>query len=187
MFYCFNYLIFTTFILIEIIPQVIWLTGLPASGKSTLAYHLNHSLKDLNCKTFMVDGDVLRKNMSHDLDFSNEDRSKNVARAIGLASTKLNEGYIVIVALISPFAKDRELARSIIGASRFLEIYVNTPLTECEKRDPKGLYKKARQGLIKLMTGIDSPYEIPINPNITIHTLDESIDQSIQRIISSLA
>ena len=135
----------------------------------------------------MVDGDVLRKNMGHDLGFSNEDRCKNVARAIDLASTKLNEGYIVIVALISPFAKDRELARSIIGPSQFFEIYVSTPLAECEKRDPKGLYKKSRQGLIDLMTGIDSPYEIPINPDITIHTLDESIDQSIQRIISRSA
>jgi adenylylsulfate kinase len=167
-------------------PIVIWFTGLPAAGKSTLAYHLDHRLKDLGCRTFIIDGDVLRKNMGNDLSFSNEDRSKNVVRAIDLASTKLNEGYTVIVALISPFIKDRELARSIINPSRFLEIYVDTPLAECEKRDPKGLYKKSRQGLIDLMTGIDSPYEVPTNPGITIHTLDESIEESIRHIISRL-
>lgn len=167
-------------------PQVVWFTGLSASGKSTLACHLDQNLKDLGCKTFIVDGDVLRKNMGYDLGFSNEDRSKNISRTIDLAMTKINEGYIVIVALISPFAKDRDLARNIIGPSRFLEIYVNTSLAECEKRDPKGLYKKARRGLIPMMTGIDSPYEAPTNPNLTIHTPDESLDISIQRIIAML-
>lgn len=170
----------------KIIPQIVWFTGLSASGKSTLANHLNRKLQDLGYKTFMIDGDVLRKQMGYDLSFSDDDRSKNVIRAINLASEKLKEDYLVIVALISPFIKDRELAKSILGGSQFLEVYVDTPLSECEKRDPKGLYKKARQGLIQMMTGIDSPYEIPIQPNVTIHTLHEPPEQSIQKIITNL-
>lgn len=165
---------------------VIWFTGLPASGKSTLASHLYKNLQDLKCKAFIVDGDILREEMGFDIGFSDQDRSKNAARAITLASKKFDEGYIVIVALISPFTKDRELARSVFGPAQFIEVYVDTPLAECEKRDPKRLYAKARLGLNNLMTGIDSPYEAPLHPNITIHTTDEPIEQSIKRIISSL-
>jgi adenylylsulfate kinase len=165
--------------------KVFWFTGLPSSGKTTLAHHLNNNLKDLGYKTFMIDGDILRKESNYNLGFSDEDRSSNVARAISFCLKKFNEGNTVIVALISPFAKDRELARTIIGPTRFFEIYVDTPLVECEKRDPKGLYAKARLGLINLMTGIDSPYEAPLHPNITIHTTVETIEQSIKRIISS--
>jgi len=159
---------------------------LSASGKSTLASHLYKNLQDLKCKALIVDGDTLREEAGFDLGFSDQERSKNAARAVTLASKKFDEGYVVIVALISPFTKDREFARSVFGPAQFIEVYVNTPLVECEKRDPKGLYKKARQGLIKLMTGIDSPYEAPLHPTITINTINEPIEQSVKRIILSL-
>lgn len=167
-------------------PLVIWFTGLSGSGKTTLAKHLENDLKNLGCKTYLIDGDILREDMQHDLGFSKMDRSTNIARATQLALEKLQEGFIVIVALTSPFIKDRSIARLSIGPSRFKEIYVSTPLHECEKRDPKGLYQKSRQGLISHMVGIDLPYEPPLNANITINTATEPLGQTINRILLDL-
>ena len=140
-------------------PQVIWLTGLSGAGKSTIASHLAKSLGEKDIKTFVIDGDVLRESFGHDLSFSKEDRSKNVARAIHLANQKLHEGFVVIVALISPFRADR---------------------------DPKGLYKQTRAGLILDMTGINSPYEPPPSPDIVINTEDRSIEASTKMIMQRL-
>jgi len=168
-------------------PQVIWLTGLSGSGKSTIASHFKKSLSEKDIKTFVIDGDVLRESFGHDLSFSKEDRSKNVARAIRLANQKLHEGFVVIVALISPFIKDREHARSQFKSSEFREVYVSTPLSECERRDPKGLYKKTRGGLIHDMTGINSPYEPPLNPDLIIDTSHIDADQATILILARLS
>ena len=166
-------------------PQVIWLTGLSGAGKSTIASHLAKSLGEKDIKTFVIDGDVLRESFGHDLSFSKEDRSKNVARAIHLANQKLHEGFAVIVALISPFSADRDFARTTLG-SLFKEVYLSTPLSECERRDPKGLYKKTRAGLISDMTGIDSPYEVPLQPEIIIDTSLLKIEESVEKILSTI-
>ena len=166
-------------------PQVIWLTGLSGAGKSTIASHLAKSLSEKDIKTFVIDGDVLRESFGHDLSFSKEDRSKNVARAIHLANQKLHEGFVVIVALISPFSADRDFARTTLG-SLFKEVYLSTPLSECERRDPKGLYKKTRAGLINDMTGIDSPYELPLQPEIILDTSVLNIKESVEKILSTI-
>jgi adenylylsulfate kinase len=167
-------------------PHVIWLTGLSGAGKSTLATHLAQNLNKKNIKNFIVDGDVLRETFGHDLGFSKEDRSQNVTRAVTLAQEKLKQGLVVIVAMISPFIKDREFARSQFKSYQFKEIYVSTPLSECERRDPKGLYKKTRAGLLSDMTGIDSPYEAPLRPDIIIDTSTLSIEGSVEKILSGL-
>jgi adenylyl-sulfate kinase len=167
-------------------PQVIWLTGLSGSGKSTLAKALERSFNKRGIKAFTIDGDVLRAISGHDLGFSKEDRSKNVMRAVTLAQEKLQQGWVVIVAMISPFIKDRENARSQFMPSQFKEVYVSTPLSECEKRDPKGLYKQTRAGLILDMTGINSPYEPPPSPDIVINTEDQSIETSVKMITQKL-
>lgn len=167
-------------------PQVIWLTGLSGAGKSTLATHLAKNLNEKNIVSFIIDGDVLRESFRHDLGFSNEDRSKNVARAVSLAEQKLCEGLVVIVAMISPFIKDREHARSQFKPSQFKEVYVSTPLSKCESRDPKGLYKKIRMGLISDITGIDSPYEAPLKPELIIDTSTLNIKESVEKILRAL-
>ncbi len=167
-------------------PQVIWFTGLSGSGKTTIAKHLENDLKNLGYKTHLIDGDILRQDHRNDLSFSKVDRSKNVERATQYALEKLKQDFIVIVALTSPFIKDRHIASSSIGPSRFKEIYISTPLEECEKRDPKGLYQKSRQGLISNMVGIDLPYEPPLHPMITINTATEPLVKSIDRILVDL-
>lgn len=167
-------------------PQVIWFTGLSGAGKTTLALALQNALLKLQHKTFLIDGDMLRKSMGHDLGFSKEDRSINVGRAIQLAHDKIKEGHIVIVSLISPYLEDRALAKSMIGPSQFKEVYVNTPLSVCEERDSKGLYQKARLGLISNMTGIDAPYEVPTHPDFTIDTSKISNDLWIDKLLAQL-
>jgi adenylyl-sulfate kinase len=157
-------------------PQVIWLTGLSGAGKSTLATHLAKKLREKNIGSFIIDGDVLRESFGHDLGFSNEDRSRNVVRAIKLAQEKLQQGLIVIVAMISPFIKDRAHARSQFEPSQFKEVYVSTPLNECESRDPKGLYRKARAGEIKDFTGVHQPYEAPTACELTLPAATQSVD-----------
>lgn len=168
-------------------PQVIWLTGLSGSGKSTIAANIERSLSQKNIRTFIVDGDVLRETFGHDLGFSKEDRSQNVKRAVTLAQEKLQQGLVVIVAMISPFIKDREHARSQFKSSEFREVYVSTPLSECERRDPKGLYKKTRAGLILDMTGINSAYEPPLNPDLIIDTSHIDADQVTILILARLS
>lgn len=165
---------------------MIWLTGLSGSGKSTLAKALEKSFNDRGIKAFTIDGDVLRAISGHDLGFSKEDRSKNVIRAVRLAQEKLALGFTIIVAMISPFKKDRAHARSQFMPSQFKEVYVNTPLSVCENRDPKGLYKQARAGLILDMTGINSPYEPPPFPDLEINTKDQSIETSVKMITQKL-
>ena len=162
---------------------LIWFTGLSGSGKSTIANALETQLFANNIKTYTLDGDNIRKGINNDLSFSPEDRSENIRRIAEVANLFIDAGVVVLGAFVSPYRKDRENIKKIVGSTNFIEIYINTSLAECEKRDVKGLYKKARKGEIKNMTGIDAPYEAPLNPDIEIKTEDLSIDKSVLKII----
>lgn len=167
-------------------PKLIWLTGLSGSGKSTLATGLEYYLFESGFKVYLLDGDNIRKGINKDLGFSSADRTENIRRIAEVSKLMLDAGLVVISAFISPFHADREMVREIVGEDRFTEIFVNCPLDVCEKRDSKGLYKKARQGFIRDFTGIDSPYEVPENPDLVVHTHKESIDESLSKIINHI-
>lgn len=167
-------------------PAVLWLTGLSGAGKSTIAIGVQEQLLAAGNKVCILDGDELRRGLCSDLGFTDADRVENIRRAAEVARMMVNSGTLVIVALISPFRTDRLLAAKRIGESRFLEIHISTPLEVAEKRDVKGLYQKARAGQLKNFTGIDSPYEIPESPALTITTTDESAEQSVERVLSLL-
>lgn len=155
-------------------PFVVWFTGLSGAGKSTIANLLEAKLHAQGQHTYLLDGDKIRSGLNRDIGFSAEDRAESVRRTAEVASLMLEAGLIVVVALISPFEADRVAAKKIIGEERFYEIYVSTPLDIAEKRDTKGLYKKARLGLLKNFTGIDSPYEVPLAPALTVFTQQQS-------------
>ena len=163
----------------------LWFTGLSGSGKSTLANELEIRLTAMGKHTMLLDGDNIRMGLNRDLGFSDEDRTENIRRIAEVAKLMNDAGLIVLTSFISPFKKDRELARSIIGED-FVEIYVSTPLEECENRDVKGLYKKARNGEIPVFTGISSPYEAPEQPEIQIDTTDLTVEQAVTRLLQYL-
>ncbi len=163
---------------------VIWLTGLSGSGKSTLANELEVELFNRNINGYTLDGDNLRGGLNKDLTFSETDREENIRRVAEVSKILMNAGTIVISAFISPFEKDRSMAKEIIGSDNFIEIYVECPIDICELRDVKGLYKKARNGEISNFTGISSPFETPANPNLVIHTNRDSIKQSSDKILA---
>jgi adenylylsulfate kinase len=165
---------------------VVWFTGLSGSGKSTLAYELERQLFHFGNQVFVLDGDNVRHGLCSDLGFSEDDRKENIRRVAEVSKLFIDAGFIVPVALISPFREDRQIARSLFEYGQFLEVYVHCPLLECEKRDPKGLYKKAREGLIPNFTGISSPYEEPDNPEMIIRTDLSSVNTSVRRIIDFL-
>lgn len=167
-------------------PVVIWLTGLSGAGKSSVANALELALCEAGRHTYLLDGDNVRLGLCQDLGFSDADRVENIRRISEVAKLFINAGLIVITAFISPFIHDRALARDVIGEGNFIEVFIDTPLSECERRDPKGLYKKAREGLIKNFTGIDSGYEAPLNPDIRINTLEDDLETAAQRIIEFL-
>lgn len=162
--------------------RVIWLTGLPGSGKSTIANALEVALYQAGLRTFVLDGDNLRHGLNRDLGFTDADRAENIRRVAEVARLMLDAGHIVITAFISPFEKERETARGLIGASDFLEIYVNTPLAVCEARDPKGLYQKARAGQLANLSGIGSRYEPPSKPDLTVDTEHASVESIVHAI-----
>jgi adenylylsulfate kinase len=165
-------------------PKLIWFTGLSGSGKSTLAIGLEQYLFEAGFKVYLLDGDNIRKGINKDLGFSSADRTENIRRIGEVSRLMLDAGLIIISAFISPFRDDREMVKEIVGEERFTEVFVDCPLEVCEKRDTKGLYKKARQGFIRDFTGIGSPYEIPEHPNLVIHTDKESIDESLSKLIN---
>jgi len=165
---------------------LIWLTGLSGSGKSTIANALEIELFNKNIQTYVLDGDNVRKGINKDLAFSPEDRTENIRRIAEIAKLMTDAGIVVLAAFISPYRKDRENIKEIVGDNNFIEVYLNTPIEECEKRDVKGLYKKARQGKIKNFTGINAPYEVPINPKIEIKTELLTVDESVASIIGVL-
>ena len=164
-------------------PCLILLSGLSGSGKSTLALRLEHYLFCKGFKGFILDGDNIRHGLNKDLGFSAEDRKENLRRVGEVAKLMLDAGLIVISAFISPYAEDRIAIKNILGTHRFIEVYVNCSLEVCESRDTKGLYVKARKGIIPDFTGISAPYEIPLHPDVTVSTADETIEQSLHKII----
>lgn len=165
---------------------IIWLTGLSGSGKSTIAKELEKKLFSLGKISYILDGDNIRSGLCSDLGFSIEDRSENMRRIGETAALFANAGIIAITAFISPFAKERKDARDLVQKGRFFEIYIDTSLETCEKRDPKGFYKKARKGEIQSFTGIDSPYEKPSKPELTIKTEDKNPESAVELITSLL-
>lgn len=167
-------------------PFVLWFTGLSASGKSTIANIVEQKLYDLNLHTYLLDGDNVRHGLNNDLGFDEKSRIENIRR-IGEVSKLFNDaGLIVLTAFISPFISDRKLVRDLFEKGQFLEVYIDTSLEICEERDPKGMYKKARDGEIKNFTGISSPYESPLNPEIHIINNDVSLDDVSNQIITYL-
>ena len=165
---------------------VLWFTGLSGSGKSTLANALDLMLFQAQAKTYVLDGDNVRHGLNGDLGFSDEDRIENIRRVGEVAKLFVDAGLIVSTAFISPFISDRKMVRSQLTKRQFIEVYIDTPLAVCESRDPKGLYKKARAGEIKHFTGIDSAYEVPINPEIHLKTAHYSIQECAQQVIDYL-
>lgn len=165
---------------------LIWFTGLSGSGKSTVANALENKLHSLNFKTYTLDGDNVRSGLNNNLSFSVDDRSENIRRIAEVSKLFLDAGTIVIASFVSPFEKDRQLVKEIVGSKDYVEVFVSTPIEECEKRDVKGLYKKARLGEIKDFTGISSPYEAPKNPDILIDTSKLSIENSVNLIFEKV-
>jgi adenylyl-sulfate kinase len=167
-------------------PRVLWLTGLSGAGKSTIARCTHSRLLTVGLPAAILDGDELRCGLTRDLGFSAADRAENVRRAAEVARLMADAGLVVIVALISPFRADRDLARALFQPGRFLEVFIDTPLDVAEARDPKGLYRRARQGLLQGFTGIDSPYEPPLAAEVTIRTESISAEQAAEVLIARL-
>jgi adenylyl-sulfate kinase len=167
-------------------PALVWLTGLSGSGKTTIAVALERRLLEKGFKAYLLDGDTVRAGLNKDLGFADADRQENIRRIGEVCRLLCDAGLIVITAFISPFSADRNFVRSLFPASDFSEVYVNAPLDTCETRDVKGLYEKARKGIITDFTGIDSPYEIPTRPELTLHTDRESEDESVNKVIEYL-
>jgi adenylyl-sulfate kinase len=164
-------------------PRCLWLTGLPGSGKTTIASATRERLYGLGQASFVLDGDALRRGLCSDLGFTEADRVENIRRTAEVSRLMVDAGLIVIVALISPYQERRAAARALFGAGEFHEIFVDAPLEVCETRDPKGLYRRARCGEIIGFTGIDAPYERPRNPDLTLFTAQETIDACVDRVM----
>lgn len=168
-------------------PCVLWFTGFSGSGKSTVANALEQRLAELKQHTYLLDGDNVRHGLNKDLGFSDDDRVENIRRIGEVAKLFVDAGLIVVTAFISPFRSERQMVRDLVEDNEFIEIHMSTPLDTCEQRDPKGLYKKARAGEIKLFTGIDSAYEAPVEPELELDSsvlgVDECVDSIIQIMI----
>ncbi len=165
---------------------VLWFTGLSGSGKSTLAHRVEEALYKEKVHTYVLDGDNIRLGLNSNLSFSAEDRSENIRRIGEVAKLFTDAGILVLTAFISPFREDRDRVRNLLQKDEFIEVFVDCSLEVCEARDVKGLYQKARSGKIKQFTGIDSPYEPPINPEIIVQTDKQSLDESVAVIMSYL-
>ena len=166
--------------------MVLWFIGLSGSGKSTLASRVEQELHQMGKLTYILDGDNVRAGLNKDLDFSEESRVENIRRIGEVSKLMVDAGLLVLTAFISPFRADRQTVKDLVGADRFVEIHVDCPLEECEKRDVKGLYKKARAGEISNFTGISSPFEIPENPDVRVQTHIDDIDTCTNQIIEHL-
>lgn len=162
---------------------IIWLTGLSGSGKSTLAHAVEESLYQRGCRTFVLDGDNVRHGLCRDLGFSIKDREENIRRIGEMAKLFMEAGIIVLTAFISPYRVDRERVRRMVKHGEFIEIYCDTPISICEDRDVKGLYRKARAGEITEFTGISSPYQIPENHELTVNTGTASLDACVRQVM----
>ncbi|WP_059103145.1 adenylyl-sulfate kinase [Shouchella shacheensis] len=165
---------------------VLWFTGLSGAGKSTLANALDTTLFAQGATTYVLDGDNIRHGLNHDLGFSNEDRQENIRRIGEVAKLFVDAGTIVSTAFISPFQEDRDSVREKLGEGEFIEVFVKCSLDECERRDVKGLYEKARSGKIPSFTGISSPYEEPSQPELVIETDQQTVEESVEEILRYL-
>ena len=163
--------------------KVIWFTGLSGSGKSTVANGLDKALHNKGLHTYVLDGDNIRQGLNKDLGFSDADRIENIRRVAEVSRLMMDAGLIVITAFISPFRQDRQMAKDLIGPANFVEVYMSTPLKICEERDLKGLYKRARFGEIQHMTGISSPYEPPLEPDVEICGHDTTVQSEVQMLL----
>jgi adenylyl-sulfate kinase len=166
--------------------KVLWLTGYSGAGKTTVATGLLQSLKDFGFTAYILDGDNTRTGLCSDLTFSATDRSENVRRIGEVSKLFLDAGVICIVALISPYRKDRDMVRHLFQDGQFVEVFINAPLQVCENRDVKGLYAKARSGLIENFTGVSAPYEAPLNPEIVLRTDTQTVEESVQQVLDYL-
>lgn len=165
------------------VPRCIWLTGFSGAGKSTVAKSLERHLYSQGRHTYLLDGDNVRHGLNRDLGFTEEDRVENIRRVAEVAKLMADAGLIVLVSCISPFAADRRMARGLFEPSEFMEVFVDAPLATCEQRDAKGLYAKARRGDLKNFTGIDSPYEPPVTPELRLDTSLYSPDQCVEQLL----
>ena len=163
-------------------PKVVWFTGLSGSGKSTLSDELEKMLFELDYHTYLLDGDNVRSGLNKDLDFTDEGRKENIRRLGELSKLFLDAGCIILTAFISPFRSDRDTVRQAVGAENFIEVFVDCPLEECERRDVKGLYAKARRGEIPNFTGISSPFEEPENADLVVKTAEFSIAECLEQL-----
>lgn len=163
-------------------PLLIWFVGMSGSGKSTLASALEEKLFADGLNTYILDGDNIRSGLNKDLDFSDESRKENIRRIAEVSKLFVDAGTVVLTAFITPFAEEREKVRQLVGSDNYLEVFVDCPLEECEKRDVKGLYAKARRGEIKNFTGIDSPFEKPANPDVLVESHKVSIADGVEAI-----
>ena len=160
-----------------------WFTGLSGSGKSTLANLVELELHEKGISTYILDGDNIRKGINADLGFSAKDRKEHIRRIAEISNLFLDAGVVTLATFVSPYIKDRQNVKHIVGAKNFFEIHVNTSLEECERRDVKGLYKKARAGKIKNLTGVSAPYEAPVNPDLEVITDGHSIEENVKNIL----
>ena len=165
---------------------VVWFTGMSGAGKSTIAHALVARLRTLAYRSKVLDGDVLRTGLNSDLGFSDEARTENLRRVAHVAALFREEGFVTVTATISPDPKHRANAKRIVGAEYFVEVFVDTPLAVCAERDPKGLYRRARHGEVPQFTGIGSPYHPPLHPDLTVSTLDNSVDRCADAIVDYL-
>ncbi len=162
---------------------VIWFIGLSGSGKSTLASLLEKKLYERGISTYILDGDNIRSGLNKDLDFTDASRKENIRRIGEVAKLMVDAGVVTLTAFISPFKEEREMVKNLVGADRYVEVYVNCPVEECEKRDVKGLYAKARKGEISNFTGISSPFEIPETPDVAVKTAEVSVEEGVEEIM----
>ena len=166
--------------------KLLWFTGLSGSGKSTLANEVEKQLFTKGMQTYVLDGDNIRRGINTDLSFTPEDRKENLRRIAEVSKLFIDAGVVTLAAFISPMREDREMIQQIVGEENFIEIYVHAEIEDCEHRDVKGLYQKARQGEIKNFTGISAPYEAPANPEIKVNTSNQTIEESLAIIINKV-
>lgn len=165
---------------------LLWFTGLSGSGKSTIANAVEKELHAKGVHTYLLDGDNVRQGINSNLSFSPEDRSENIRRIGEIANLMIDAGLVVLASFVSPYREDREKVKSIVGFDNFVEIFVNTSVEECERRDVKGLYAKARKGEIKNFTGVNAPYEKPLNPDIEVITTEATVDEIVAEILEKI-
>ncbi len=167
-------------------PVLIWFTGLSGSGKSTIANAVEQALFQKKIHTYLLDGDNVRKGINSNLSFSPEDRAENIRRIGEIANLMIDAGLVVLASFVSPYRKDRERVREIVGKTNYIEVFVNTPIEECERRDVKGLYQKARKGEIQNFTGINAPYEVPLAADLEVDTTTQNLDEIVELTIKKI-